>query len=102
MADGFTKQIAEEFTISAQFSNALETGESIDVSNSSVTAEDLNGDDATDSVLTSSSKTVDGTKLKVRVEGGTVTLSPYKITFLITTNLNNIYELDVFMTVADY
>jgi len=101
MSDGFSKQIAEEFTIGADFANALDSGESIVLGSSSVVAEDVNEAVATDDVITSGSITVSGTKLKVRIEGGTVALSPYKLTFLIVTSLNNIYEKDVLMTVLD-
>ncbi len=101
MADGFTKQIAEEFTIGADFDNVLDAGETIVLGSSSVVAEDINEEVATDGVLTTGSISVDGTSLKIRVEAGTIALSPYKITFLITTSLNNVYEKDVLMTVLD-
>lgn len=100
--DGFTKQIAEEFTIQADFSNVLIGTESIELGSSSVVAEDVDEAVATDDVLTSGSMTVDGDNLKIRVEGGSVGGSPYKITFLIGTSENNIYEKDVFMDVQDF
>ena len=101
MSNGFSKQLAEKFTIGADFANALDSGESISESLSTVTAVDGSKNDATDDVLTDDSKSVSGTELKIGVEGGTVANSPYKITFLATTNLNNVYELDVLMTVLD-
>lgn len=102
MPDGFTKQPSEAFTIQASFTNVLDTGETITLGNSTVIALDNAGVDVTATVIFTGSKSVDGVYLKAKVQGGTEAASPYKITFLASTSLSNVYEKDVLMTVADF
>ena len=51
----FTKQNSETFFISVDFTNVLETDETITVGSSTVVAEDINGDNATVDVLAAGS-----------------------------------------------
>lgn len=100
--DEFIKQTSEKFTIQADFSNALDTGETITLASSSVVAEDSNGDDVSDTILVPGSKSVDSQYLKIKVQAGSESYSPYKITFLALTSLSNIYEKDAFMVIIEY
>jgi len=101
MPDAFTKQPSETFTIQASFVNVLDTGETITLGNSTVIAKDNADVDVTDTVIFAGSKTVSGVYLKAKVQGGTEAASPYKITFLASTDLSNVYEIDVLMTILD-
>jgi F0F1-type ATP synthase epsilon subunit len=99
--ESFEKQISEEFTISAGFTNVAITGEIAVLSGSTVTAVDTNGTDATADVLYAASKSVSGKTLKIKVKAGTEALSPYKITFKIATSEGNLYEKDVLMYIKE-
>ena len=98
----FTKQNRETFFISADFEDVLEDGETIVVGNSSVVAEDVNGEVVTDDVLTAGSIAVSGYTLKIKVKEGSEALSPYKITFVAVTSLTNTWEKDVEMEIIEY
>jgi len=98
----FTKQSSETFFISADYEDVLETDETITALSSSVVAEDMAGLDVTADVLAAGSIAVDGSKLKIKVKAGTETLSPYKITFIAVTSLNNTWEKDVSMDIIEY
>jgi len=98
----FTKQNSETFFISADFTDVLETGETITVGSSSAVAEDSTGTVATSDVIEAGSLAVSGSQLKVKVKAGTEALSPYKITFKAVTSLNNIWEKDVEMGIREY
>ena len=97
----FTKQNSETFFISADYSDVLETGETIIVGSSTVVAEDVAGVVATADVLTGGSIAVSGDTLKIKVKEGTEALSPYKITFKAVTSLGNTWEKDVSMEIVE-
>jgi len=101
--DSFEKQPWEKYWVSASFANDLGDAESIAIGVSTVTATDVNGDDATADVITSGTASVDGQLLRVHVEAGTELLSPYKITFRAATDSNpvNGWEKDVRMKVKE-
>lgn len=92
------KQPYEEFTISADFSANMASGEVISVQ--SVAAVDKTGNDVKDTVTDQATVANDGkTTCRVLVKGGDPTLSPYTLTFRCTTSLGNKWELDIQMQV---
>lgn len=97
----FEKQPYEAFFIAGDFDDVLEDGEVINESSSLVTAVDKEGTDATFIVLEGATKTIVGTVLKVRCKGGDETLSKYKITFRILTDVGNKWEIDCKMKVKE-
>lgn len=104
----FEKQNYESFFIAADLVDVLEAGESIDLINSTVVAEDANGTDSTAIVLQTATKALDDSPdgginnmLKIRVQEGTELNSPYKITFRIPTDLNNKWELDLRLRIKE-
>lgn len=101
--DQFEKQSSEKFVISGSFSNDLDAGENIDSGASSVTASDKNGQDVSSTVLNAATKTVDGSKILIQVQGGDESLSPYKITFKAVTDATppNEWELDIRMKIKE-
>lgn len=98
--ESFTKQPAEAFTIAGDFVNVLETGETIVIGSSTVTALDVDEVDST-SIVLDGAASVDTTRLKQKVQAGVEANSPYKITFLAVTSLGNAFEIDVFMEVEE-
>jgi F0F1-type ATP synthase epsilon subunit len=99
--ESFEKQISEEFTISAGFTDVAIPGEIAVLSGSTVTAVDINSIDATTDVLYADNLSASGTTLRVKVKVGTEALSPYKITFKIATSEGNLYEKDVLMYIKE-
>ena len=98
----FQKQPAESFYYGAQFSNVIDTdNESINISGSSVVAVDNGGDEDTSVYTAVSLAVVNDTILAVRVKAGVEAKSPYKLTYVVSTTLNNIYEKDVFMEIIE-
>jgi len=104
----FTKQNSETFFISVDFTDVLETDETIVVGSCTVVAKDVAGADTSSGVLAAGSIAVgdaaDGTTdgvLKIKVKAGTEALSPYKITFTAVTSLNNTWEKDIEMCVVE-
>jgi hypothetical protein len=98
----FYKQPGEKFFIDGNFEDVLTTGEEIVLNSSTVTAVDSQGEDATDDVLFANTKTIqDNTKLAIRCQAGAEASSPYKITFTISTDLDNVWEIDVQMRVEE-
>ncbi|MEA1998777.1 MAG: hypothetical protein U9N61_05580 [Euryarchaeota archaeon] len=99
----FTKQSYEVFWISASFANDLGDSEAIVLASSTVTAIDANGDDVTSTVLVSGTISVSDQTLRIQVQAGSESLSPYKITFRITTNASpvNKWEHDVRMKIKE-
>ena len=94
----FTKQISETFPISVDFSDNMATGEVI--LSEVISATDNAGDDVTADVLSDPGN--DGAQaVTVRVLAGTEALSPYKITFVATTDESNVWELDVLMKIKE-
>ena len=86
------KQGYERYFIHGDFSDVMETGETIDTS--TVTALDSGGEDATADVIDDASKYVDGFLLYIRVKDGTEAGGPYKFTIRIETSLGNRWEVD--------
>ena len=100
----FTKQSYEEFTIAADFSNNMETGESI--VSESVSAIDAAGTDVSAVILEQATVQNDGAQqvhVLVRAGEETAGISPYKITFYCETDLvpEHKWELDVRMVVKE-
>jgi len=95
------KQPDETFIIESDFVNVLTESETIQLSESTVNAVDVNGDDATSEVLDLGTKMVEDSKLKIRIKEGNSDYSPYKITFKAVTDENNIYELDIILEVKE-
>ena len=106
--ESFTKQNYESFFIAADLVDVLESGESIDLSGTTITAIDEDGNDATSIILQTATKALDdspdgGTNnmVKLRIQAGEEANSPYKITFRIPTDLNNKWEIDTSMRVKE-
>lgn len=99
--DDITKQPLETFMIDADFSAVLITGETIELSTSTITAVDVNGDSATSTILDLTTKAVEDSKLRIRIQDGVSDDSPYKITFKAVTSESNTYELDVMLEVKE-
>ena len=99
----FTKQIAETFKIWAGITNVISVGESIAIANCTITAYDVDGTDVTSTILDLATKAVyDTTKVEVQVKAaGVVASSPYKITFIIVTDVPNTWEVDVQLKIRD-
>ena len=100
-SDYFKKQPYEAFTVGANFENVMASTESIVVGTSAVTAEDKYGTDVSDSVLVDGSKAVSGFKLQIRVQAGSESASPYKITYKAVTDTGEQYEVDQYMQVEE-
>jgi len=99
------KQGWESYFIHGDFSEVMETGETIDVPSSTITVEDAGLPDADpvvapiDATATLTDQTsiyAEGFKLYVRIRAGVGDegKSPYKITFRITTSNGNKWEVD--------
>lgn len=97
----FEKEPWESYLISGDFQNVIEdSGESIVLGSSTVTAVDKDGTDASADILDGAPSTL-GDYLTIRVKEGTLANSPYEITFRITTTLGNKWEMDVEMVMID-
>ena len=90
----FRKQPAEIIPVSVDFENVLETEEII--SSLSAIAYDSAGLVVTSTIINATS--IVSPKCYVTVKSG-ISGAKYKITFIATTNLGNVYEEDVFMSV---
>ena len=95
----FEKQPYEEFTITADFSKNMETGETI--TDQSVLAFDKDGQDVSSAVTDQGSIVISGQAVKVLVQAGDQALAPYKITFRCSTSSGHKWELDVKMKVKE-
>lgn len=96
------KQPYEEFYIAGSILRVQTATETINLTNSSVEAEDKNGDDVTASFTDDTTKVLgtdpkgsyaDNT-LEIRIRGGDPALSPYKVTFKMETTEGNKWEVD--------
>jgi len=94
----FTKQIAETFPISIDFSENMATGEVI--SSQVISAVDNEGNVATGDVLSDPAND-SAQACTVRVLAGTEALSPYKITCKATTDESNVWEKDILMKIKE-
>jgi len=110
--ESFQKQNYEQWFISADLMTTdgalLEEGENIDLENTTITAIDKDGEDATSDVLQIATKALtdspDGgtnNAVKVRVQAGVEDLSSYKITFRIPTDRDNRFEIDLKMKLKE-
>lgn len=95
----FEKQPYEEFTITADFSKNMETGETI--TEQFVIAFDKDGLDASSIVTDQGTVIASGQTVKTLVQAGDQALSPYKLTFRCTTSNGHKWELDVKMKVRE-
>lgn len=100
MAD-IEKQPYESFVIAGSILSVMETAEVVLVGSSTVTATDTDGLDVSTTFLDQTSIVVgddpDGgtdNALEVRIRAGSEAGSPYKVTFQMTTDLTNQYEVD--------
>lgn len=95
-----TKQGYEHFPISAQFSNRMDVAGGETIASETVTAIDVNDNDATAIVLANPQN--DGASAVVfSVRAGTEDDSPYKITVRCVTSAGNQFETDIFLTVRE-
>lgn len=95
------KQPNESFPVYADFVNVLATGETLVIGSSSVTVLNSAGMDVTTDICQGLS-VFGTTKLKTLLKkAGTEAASPYKITFIAKTSLNNEYEIDGKIRVVD-
>lgn len=95
----FTKTSWESWVIAGNFTKDLESGETIVLATSTVTATDSDGV-AAPSVLDQSYKAVSGGYLQIRVQAGTDG-EVYTIEFKAITSLSNKFELEIEMKVKD-
>ena len=102
MFGSLVKQPNELFTIAGEFDDVLDTDETIVLGSSSATAIDGAGTDCSATFVVPGSIAVSGTQLRCKIQGGTVALTPYKVTFLAGTSLGNVYEVDAITTIVDY
>lgn len=90
------KQPYESYFIHGNFEEVMKEGETI--SQYTVTAVDVDGVDATSTLIENGSETVgtgeDIHKLFARIQGGLEAKSKYKVTFRIVTNTGNKWEVD--------
>jgi hypothetical protein len=101
-----SKQPYESFIGYGEFSNVMETGETISLGDSAVTATDKDDVDVTADILSGSAAVYDDDddnpwRLGMRIVDGTVALSPYKVTFKIVTSLSNKWEVDMYIEVVE-
>ena len=107
--NNFVKQSSEQFYIYASILNNQAADETVGLADSSVVIVDKD-----DTVVTNDIKVVDSAAIaddpkgsytdnayKIGIKAGTAAASPYKITFLLDTSSNNIYEVDVQMIVRE-
>jgi hypothetical protein len=101
MANKFTKQSYEEFTITADFVNVLDTGEGI--ASQTVEAVDTDGTDVAATVTDQGTISASGSQVSILVKAGSEAASPYKITFKIVTDSSpaHKWEEDVTMTIRE-
>ncbi len=95
----FTKQLSESFTITGDFSENMSDAETLE--DIVAIARDKDGNDATNDILDLATLVVVNQGIDVMVQGGTVALEPYVITFMCTTSHPHDWEIDVKMRVKD-
>ena len=108
MTNNFFKQPSEEFFIYGSILNIQKDNEVV-LDTSSVAVEDKDGTDVSSTIIMTGSEGLysdpDGDYVnnawRVGIQGGVAASSPYKITFLLDTNLNNVYEIDVVMSIRE-
>ncbi len=91
----FRKQPAEKYPVAVDFAYALDTGETINATTSTVKAYDANGNDVTTTII-DGSITVNGSEIRATVKGGDDG-NTYKLTYTCVTNNGNQFEQDVKM-----
>jgi len=105
------KQPYEKWPLAVDFTDDLEpTNENIVLANSTITAEDVNEDDATSSILAGQKALATSTErtdarvnasLQEVILNGDPDLSPYKVTYRIVTDAGNQFEKDIIILVSD-
>jgi hypothetical protein len=95
--DVFEKQPSEKFVFSIDFSNNLSTNETI--TSKTITGY-LNENDITSQIIDDSSIDDEGKIIYIKVMNGT-NLIDYKITALVNTSDDNIFEKDVLMMIRE-
>jgi len=103
MEEPTSKQPSEEYLIEADFSKVWISGDSVTLASCTFTAVDKTGADKTSTVTdqTTLAASSSGKGIVVRVKGGEVASSPYKLTAKIKTGLNQRWELDIPMVIYD-
>lgn len=101
--DSFDKQPYEEFVIASGFNKKGKTfsvGEAI-VDQEIIVVDKYSEDVTYDVIVENSASNDNASKVYVKVKGGDVDSSPYKITFRCVTSLGNKFENDVKMKVVE-
>ena len=105
MADDVTsKQPSENYFIEFDFSKVLPTGETIDLTNSTISALKSDGStDATSIVLDGTTKAMASSNkgLVIRVKAGVVADSPYKVTAIFKTIQGSTFEKDISLIIYE-
>jgi len=98
----FYKQPFDSYLIGVNFTNVMDTDEEdIDLSECSISCKDASGE-SDETVYEEGTLSIQSTTiLKVRIQEGEESGSPYKFTFRMVTNSGNKWEKDVKMTVED-
>jgi hypothetical protein len=100
----------EEFYIAGSILRVQQTGESIDLGNSTVTATDKDGTDVSSTLLSQGSLRVmddpDGdtetdNALALILRAGTEAASPYRVVFTMDTDLSHIWVVVTYVYVVD-
>jgi hypothetical protein len=85
------KQPYEDYTVAGDFSEVMAAGETISVAG--VSALNRNQEDASE-IFEPTSVGISGQSVSVRIFGGIVQLSPYKLTFRVQTSVGDSWEVD--------
>lgn len=92
------KQVREKFAISVDFSNVLDTGESLTSGSLVLGYLTSTGAEVSTSIVQSSSYSSDNVVATIHSGSDNV---GYKLSFIATTNSGSVYEEDVFIQVKD-
>lgn len=98
---GISKQPSEKFYIAGEFRKNMETDETLVLVSSSVSAVDKDDSDVSATILDQSTLAVDGTQLQIRLQAGAEDKSPYQVTFLATTSIGNVWEVDLKVEITE-
>lgn len=104
------KHPGEQFFIGASILNVQQTGEIINLSNSTIGVVDAEGTDVTSTLIDAAYNRImldpDSTSevqnvLACLLRAGTSDYSPYRVTFTMTTNMNHVWVEYVYVYVID-
>lgn len=108
MSSRIVKQPYERFPLYGSIYKVGETGETVVLATSTVTARDRGNRDVSSSLLVAASKAVvndprggSANALKILITGGTTVGSPYTVTFKMATSLGNLYEVEARVVVEE-